>query len=44
VSKGERPTENQRPDIERVVGMRGLKVVSEYEEKASAAKVRRCSS
>ncbi len=40
VSKGERHTENQRPDIERVVAMRGLELVAEYEEKASAARVR----
>lgn len=40
VSKGERHTENQRPDVERVVSMRGLELVAEYEEKASAARVR----
>lgn len=40
VSKGERHAENQRPDIERVVAMRGLELVAEYEEKASAARVR----
>lgn len=40
VSKGERHTENRRPDIERVVVMRGLELVAEYEEKASVAKVR----
>ena len=40
VSKGERHTENQRPDIERVIAMRGPELVAEYEEKASAARVR----
>ena len=40
VSKGERHTDNQRPDIERVVSMRGLELVAQYEEKASAARVR----
>jgi DNA invertase Pin-like site-specific DNA recombinase len=40
VSKGERHTDNQRPDIERVVSMRGLELVAEHEEKASAARVR----
>ena len=38
VSKGERHTDNQRPDVERVVSMRGLELVAEYEEKASAAR------
>jgi hypothetical protein len=40
VSKGERHTENQRPDVERLIATRGLDVVAEYEEKASAAKTR----
>jgi len=40
VSKGERHTANQRPDVERVIATRGLNVVAEYEEKASAAKTR----
>ncbi len=40
VSKGERHTENQRPDVERVIATRRLTLVAEYEEKASAAKVR----
>lgn len=40
VSKGERHTANQRPDVERVIATRGLDVVAEYEEKASAAKTR----
>lgn len=40
VSKGESHTENQRPDVERVITVRGLKLVTEYKEKASAAKVR----
>lgn len=40
VSKGERHTENQRPDIERVLATRRLELVVEYEEKASAAKAR----
>lgn len=30
VSKGERHTDNQRPDIEHVVSMRGLELVAEY--------------
>jgi putative DNA-invertase from lambdoid prophage Rac len=40
VSKGERHTENQRPDVERVIATRGLELVAQYEEKASAAKTR----
>jgi DNA invertase Pin-like site-specific DNA recombinase len=40
VSKGERHTENQRPDVERVISTRGLELVTEYEEKASAVKAR----
>jgi hypothetical protein len=40
VSKGERHTENQRPDVERVIATRRLELVGEYEEKASAAKTR----
>src|SRR3954464_4213486 len=40
VSKGERHTDNQRPDVERVGSMRGLELVAEYEEKASVARVR----
>jgi putative DNA-invertase from lambdoid prophage Rac len=40
VSKGERHTENQRPDVGRVIATRHLDVVAEYEEKASAAKTR----
>ena len=40
VSKGERHTENQRPDVERVITTRRLELAAEYEEKASAAKVR----
>lgn len=39
-SKGERHTDNQRPDVERVMATRGLELVVEYEEKASAAKAR----
>lgn len=40
VSKGELHTDNQRPDVERVVATRGLELVAEYVEKASAAKTR----
>jgi DNA invertase Pin-like site-specific DNA recombinase len=40
VSKGERHTANQRPDVVRVIATRRLKLITEYEEKASAAKVR----
>ena len=40
VSKGEQTNENQRPDVARVVETRRLELVTEYEEKASAAKVR----
>jgi putative DNA-invertase from lambdoid prophage Rac len=40
VSKGERHTENQRPDVERVIATRRLELVTEYVEKASTAKVR----
>jgi len=40
VSKGERHTDNQRPDVARVVSMGELELVAEYEEKASAARVR----
>lgn len=40
VSKGERHTENQRPEVERVIATRGLELVAEYEEKASAVKAR----
>lgn len=40
VSKGERHTENQRPDVEQVIATRRLKLVAEYVEKASAAKTR----
>ena len=31
VSKGERHTENQRPDVERVIATRRLELVAEYE-------------
>jgi putative DNA-invertase from lambdoid prophage Rac len=40
VSKGELHTDNQRPDVERVIATRQLELVAEYEEKASAAKAR----
>jgi DNA invertase Pin-like site-specific DNA recombinase len=40
VSKGERHTENQRPDVDRVIATRRLELVAEYKEKASAAKER----
>lgn len=40
VSKGERHTENQRPDVDRVISTRGLELIAEYEEKESAAKTR----
>lgn len=38
VSKGDRYTENQRPEVERVIQTRSLKLVAEYDEKGSAAK------
>src|SRR6185437_8673441 len=38
--KGEQETANQRPDVKLLVRTRGLRVVAEYEEKLSAAKVR----
>jgi hypothetical protein len=38
VSKGDRHTENQRPDVQRMIATRPLELVSDYEEKASAAK------
>ncbi len=40
VSKGELHTENQRPDVDRIIATRDLELVAEYEEKVSAAKVR----
>jgi DNA invertase Pin-like site-specific DNA recombinase len=40
VSKGEQKTDNQRPDVQRLVRARKLHVVAEYEEKVSAAKAR----
>ena len=40
VSKGERHTDNQRPDVERVIATRGLALVDEYIENASAARTR----
>jgi len=40
VSKDEQETDNQRPDLKRLARARGLRVVVEYEEKVSAAKVR----
>lgn len=41
VSKGEQKTQNQRPDIDRIVAARGLRVVEVFEEHASAGKARR---
>ena len=40
VSRGDQTIENQRPDVERVVETRRLELVTTYEEKVSAAKVR----
>jgi DNA invertase Pin-like site-specific DNA recombinase len=40
VSKGEQSVENQRPELHRVARTRGLSVVAEYEEQASAARDR----
>jgi DNA invertase Pin-like site-specific DNA recombinase len=40
VSKGEQKTDNQRPDLKRLVRTRGLNVVAVYEEQVSAAKAR----
>jgi DNA invertase Pin-like site-specific DNA recombinase len=40
VSKDEQTTENQRPDVGRIVETRRLELVAEYEEKASAVKAR----
>lgn len=40
VSKGEQHTDNQRPDVDRIVEKRGLEVVDVYEDSISAAKRR----
>ena len=40
VSKGEQHAENQRPDVDRIVGQRGLEVVEVYEDSISAVKRR----
>lgn len=40
VSSAKQTTENQRPDVERVVSARGLEVVAVFEEQASAVKRR----
>ncbi len=40
VSRGEQSLENQRPDVDQLVVARGLEVVAQFEESASAARER----